>query len=286
MVEKPFDWANGATLEEHSRRKHKILREYVSRYLAVRCQHPKREKFRLAIIDGFSGGGRYKCGAGGSPIIFIEEVKHALSSINLGRTTQGLKSIQIECFLVFNDPEPGVIDILRENITPIIADEKESSPGLHIQIEYMQEPFESAYKVIKELLSQGRYRNVIFNLDQCGHKDIEQGTLLDIMRTFTSAEIFYTFAIKTLVSFLNKTQPELLAKQTAHIGLGSGELSELDGPMSRSDWLGAAERIVFETFRNCAPYVSTFSINNPKGIKQPEVWTFGFELISHPVFPI
>jgi|GEM_PF-7015571 len=27
MAEKPYSWASGATLEDHSRRKHKILRE-------------------------------------------------------------------------------------------------------------------------------------------------------------------------------------------------------------------------------------------------------------------
>src|SRR3546814_15689587 len=35
--------------------------------------------------------------------------------------------------------------------------------------------------------------------------------------------------------------------------------------MSRNDWLGTAENIVFDAFRLCAPYVSTFSINNPGG---------------------
>ena len=35
--------------------------------------------------------------------------------------------------------------------------------------------------------------------------------------------------------------------------------------MSNNDWLGAAERLVFASFRNCATYVSPFSINNPDG---------------------
>ena len=28
MVEKPYSWTTGATLEEHSKRKHKVIREY------------------------------------------------------------------------------------------------------------------------------------------------------------------------------------------------------------------------------------------------------------------
>ena len=49
MVEKRYEWAEGAKLEEHSRRKHKILREYVFDYLTVRCKLPQQERFRLAI---------------------------------------------------------------------------------------------------------------------------------------------------------------------------------------------------------------------------------------------
>ena len=41
MVEKRYEWASGATLEEHSRRKHKILREYLFEYLVVRCRLPQ-----------------------------------------------------------------------------------------------------------------------------------------------------------------------------------------------------------------------------------------------------
>jgi three-Cys-motif partner protein len=67
MAEKRYEWAAGATLEDHSRRKHKILREYFFNYLTVRCQLPQQERFRLAVIDGFAGGGRYSCGTAGSP---------------------------------------------------------------------------------------------------------------------------------------------------------------------------------------------------------------------------
>lgn len=85
-----YSWSNGAELDDHSRRKHKILREYFHQYLNVRCQLPQQSKFRLAIVDGFSGGGRYQCGSAGSPIIFIEELDRTLEVINLRRSLQGM----------------------------------------------------------------------------------------------------------------------------------------------------------------------------------------------------
>jgi hypothetical protein len=198
VVEKSYEWADGAKLEEHSRRKHKILREYVFDYLTVCCKLPQQERFRLAIVDGFAGGGRYQCGTPGSPLI-------------------------------------------------------------------LNEFFEAAYPHIKHLLEQGRYRSVIFNLDQCGHSHVERNTILDIMHSYPAAEIFYTFVISSLLAFLQKDQPERLRAQLDHLGLSSNDIQALDALMSQKDWLGTAEKIVFDAFRLCAPYVSPFSINNPGG---------------------
>ena len=36
---------------------------------------------------------------------------------------------------------------------------------------------------------------------------------------YPSAEVFYTFAIAALISFLRKSEPELLAAQLAYVGL-------------------------------------------------------------------
>lgn len=265
MVEKPYQWSDGATLEDHSRRKHKILREYFFNYLAVRCQLPQQERFRMAVVDGFAGGGRYRDGAAGSPVIFIEELKHAVEAVNLRRVAQQLPAIEIECLLLLNDEKREVVEILKTNVAPLQAEVRQNLPKLHLRIEYLNETFESAYPKIKGLLQQGRYRNVLFNLDQCGHSHVDRKTLLDAMRSYPSAEIFYTFAIEALVSFLRKSEPALLASQLGYIGLENADLQTLEGAMNNKSWLGAAERLVFEAFRVCAPFVSPFSINNPDG---------------------
>jgi three-Cys-motif partner protein len=265
LVEKRYEWADGATLEEHSRRKHKILREYVFDYLTVRCKLPQQERFRLAIVDGFAGGGRYKCGSPGSPLIFIEELKRALEAVNTQRSVQGLGAIEVECLLIFNDANRDAIELLKTQVAPIQVEASETCPKLHIRVEYLNKFFEAAYPDIKFLLAQGRYRSVIFNLDQCGHSHVERNTILDIMRSYPAAEIFYTFVISSLLAFLQKDQPERLRNQLDHLGLTSNDIEALDGLMSQKDWLGAAEKIVFDAFRLCAPYVSPFSINNPGG---------------------
>lgn len=141
MVEKRYEWKNGAVLEEHSRRKHKILREYVFDYLSVRCKLPQQERFRLAIIDGFAGGGRYQCGAAGSPLIFIEELMRAVEAVNTQRAVQGLDTIEVECLLIFNDASRDAIELLKTHVAPMQADILTTCPKLHLRVEYLNDFF-------------------------------------------------------------------------------------------------------------------------------------------------
>ncbi len=265
MSLKPISWKTGATLEEHSRRKHKVVGEYVARYLTVRCQLPQQSRFKLAIVDGFAGGGRYKCGSPGSPLIFLETLCAATEAFNVKRLAEGMSSIDIECLLILNDYDPETVELLKQNIAPLIAHISQNVPRLHVRPEYFKEKFEVAYPAIKQLIENGSFQNVLFNLDQCGTSKVDIDTIGDIIASFTSAEIFYTFGIETLVTFLNKSDPRALAKKLSPFGVTAKELAELDGLMSKHARLGAAEKIVFDAFRGCANYVSPFSIHNPQG---------------------
>ncbi len=265
MAEKPYAWVEGATLEEHSRRKHKILSEYFAEYLAVRCQRPQQEKFRLAIVDGFAGGGRYSCGSPGSPLIFIEELGRTTAAINARRAAKGFAPMQVECLLIFNDANKAAVNMLKEHVAPVLMEALGTHGMLHLRVEYMTKYFEAAYPDIKRMLALGRYTNVIFNLDQCGHSRVDRDTLMDIMRSHPSAEIFYTFAIQSLLTYLKKQDPAGLAKQLLPFGITTDDLEVLEGGISKGSWLGAAERLVFNTFKTCAPFGSPFSIHNPSG---------------------
>lgn len=265
MVEKPYPWRDGAELLEHTKRKHKILREYFARYLEVRCQLPQQSKFRLAITEGFAGGGRYKCGTPGSPIIFIEELLAATDAFNVRRRAEGMAALDIECYLILNDADVATLEFLKSNVEPILGNARQQQPRLHLHVEYFNKQFETAYPEIKARLQQGQYRNALFNLDQCGHSHVAHETLTDILASFTSSEIFLTFAIAPLLAFLQKNNPKFLAEQLSFIGATPSDLASLERQMSNTEWLGTAERIVFECFRRCGSYVSPFSINNPGG---------------------
>lgn len=266
MVSKSYDWIAGAQLDDHTRRKHKILREYFYQYVMVKCARPIQPKFRLAVVDGFSGGGRYICNAPGSPIIFIEELQRAANAVNAIRADQGLNSVlEIECLLILNDAKTDVINLLKSHIDAILLNSKEVCPSLNLNVIYFNDIFVSSYPEIRNLILKGRYKSVIFNLDQCGYAAVDNLTLSEIMRTTPSTEIFHTFSIQSLMTFLSRTDPNLLEAQVRTLGISSADLRNNDGIMSNNMFLGMAERLVFNSFKTTARFVSPFSIRNPDG---------------------
>ncbi|MET0001348.1 MAG: three-Cys-motif partner protein TcmP [Candidatus Thiodiazotropha lotti] len=265
MVKKKYDWEHGAKLEDHTKKKHEILRRYFREYLLTRCKIPQQEKFRLAIVDGFSGAGTYECGSFGSPLIFVDVLQKTTIEINFERENKGLKPILIECLLVLNDCDPNVIEKLKQNLAPILL-EVDSFEYLHIETNFHSSSFESAYKIIKHRLLAARCRNVFFNLDQCGYSHVTSDILRDIISSWNSAEILLTFLIESMLTFLSPDNnangvplEPLMDRKINHL------LKDRDQIIGKKEWLAEAEMIAFSTLKNCATYVSPFSIHNPKG---------------------
>lgn len=265
MVGKSYDWEGGAELEEHTKKKHQILREYFREYLITRCKLPQQEKFRLAIIDGFAGGGLYACGGFGSPLIFIDVLIKTSIEINIERDKQGLKPLGIECYLVLNDKTTPVVEQLKRNVSPLLL-EAESIEQLYIHTYYCSGEFELIYPEIKQRLIAEKYRNVFFNLDQCGYSQVTSPIIRDIILSWKSAEIFLTFMIKSLLTYLSPNsksngvplEPEMRQKIDAL-------LKDSDSIMGKREWLAEAELIAFHHLKDCAAFVSPFSIQNPSG---------------------
>ncbi|MEO1566206.1 MAG: three-Cys-motif partner protein TcmP [Pseudomonadota bacterium] len=265
MPEVRYEWAAGATLQEHSKKKHQILRQYLSEYLDVRCRIPQQSRFRLAVIDGFCGGGAYIGGEPGSPVIFLETLRDVTQRINLERAVEGKAQISFECFFVFNDRDPDAIGILKRNLAPLIMECRELE-HLSIQIEFMNLRFEQAYPLVKKQLASKRiYRSVFFNLDQCGNTHIPQEIIVDILNSYQSAEVLLTFAAKTIFTFLSRNNKETLEKTLVRHGIDSKDIEDLASHANKREWRAAVERLVFDSYRRCGPYVSPFAINNPDG---------------------
>jgi three-Cys-motif partner protein len=266
MAKKIYDWENGATLEDHTKKKHSILQEYFRQYLVTRCQIPQQEKFRLAIVDGFSGAGLYKCGSYGSPLIFVDVLTKTANEINFRRANQGMRPIQIECLLIINDQVKPTIEQLRKNIAPLLIAAKNENQNIFIEVEYLNGEFETLYPQIKQRLLSAKCGNVLFNLDQCGYSKVLSNTIRDIVSSWRSAEVLLTFMIESMLAYLSPN------KEASRVPLEPEMRQKIDSLLTNSDellgkpeWLGEAEKIAYFHLKGCATYVSPFSINNPSG---------------------
>lgn len=234
--------------------------------MIIRCQLPQQEKFRLAIIDGFSGGGLYECGSFGSPLIFVDVLINTVNEINISRANRGIRPIQIECLLLLNDKDSSAIAQLKENISPLLAAAKENNKNVFIKSEFFSSPFGEIYPQIKERLKSAKCRNVLFNLDQYSYSHVTSSVIRDIISSWPSAEVLLTFMIGSMLAFLSpdkqKSGSPIDPEMRDIIDRLQDDSSELLG---KRQWLGKAEKIAFNHLKDCAPFVSPFSINNPKG---------------------
>jgi len=263
MVKKSYNWEGGATLDEHSKVKLKILDEYFCEYLRVRCVLPQQEKFRLVVVDGFCGAGLYGCGAFGSPLVLMSALQKTERELNLCRAVDGFKPIRIECQFEFNDTDKNAVALLQENIAPLIADIKENSPNLLISCIFTVGEFEVQQEQICNRIVSSKIRNVLFNLDQYGYSNVSEATIKKLISITRSSEIFLTFAIASFLAFVS---PERRHQKFSLNNVPfTGQVSDITAQLSKPNWLGAVEGVVFEALCNTAKYVSPFSIHNPNG---------------------
>lgn len=267
MSKKGFDWEKGVNLDDHSKRKHKILREYFRNYLITRCRIPQQEKFRLAMVDGFAGAGRYTDGSPGSPLILIDVLRQTFAEINIERAAHGMRTLAFEVLLICNDFSEDAVGRLRINLAPLLAEITDTEPNLFVTVDFHNQSFDELFPEIKSRIQSQRFGNVLFNLDQEGYTDVRDSVIEDILHTWKSAEVFLTFMIKTLLTYLSTDEsknrarvsnPELMSKIYA-------SLDDEGTVLSKDEFLGNAERLVFENFKQLAPFASPFSIHNPDG---------------------
>lgn len=269
MVLQHYDWENPPKLDDHSKCKHNIIRDYFSDYLKTRCQSFQQRKFKLAVVDGFSGGGIYYGGEQGSPIIFLDTINKTILEINKTREEGKKPPITIECHFVFNDSDRSAINLLEKTLTPF-KEKIDNQKYLKCSIEIINKDFKISYYEIKNSLKLKKIKNVLFLIDQYGYKDAPVFLIEDIITSFQKAEVFYNLSIQSFFTFLNKDA--IAAKEKIDRlfpNYDNNIFKELKGKdfLSKREHAYIMERLVFSGLSGYAAYVSPFAIENPDGWK-------------------
>lgn len=219
------DWQIGKSpplIRPHSLAKHRVLKAYLERYVSILTANPRQEQFRLTLIDGFAGGGRYLDGRTkeerpGSPLIMLEAMKQAASDAQELRSKPFLLDVQY----IFVEKDPEALDYLRAVIR-----ESEFEPLLSENIQFVQGEFAEKSPAIAEFVNgRGRANRAIYVLDQFGYSDVPLPTIRCILSSLKNAEVLLTFATDFLIDYLSTNEQTQKILENVGISLPSKEIA-------------------------------------------------------------
>ena len=220
----------------------------------------------LSIVDGFSGGGIYHDGAGGthfgSPVIALEAIQESEVRNNQGR----IKPRTIRSQHYFVDVKPENIACLH---AVLAARGHASRVGSDVHLHSAE--FTQALPIIAQKLKFfGKGERVLFLLDQYGYGDVPFPKIKWIFQNLSSAEVLLTFNVDFLVTYLADRQAN--RKAISNIGLDHhvpwSTLKELKAHQPRN-WQYIIQRFLSEGIKqeSGAEYMTVFFIrpagNNP-----------------------
>lgn len=218
-----FVWCPGSPpphLEDHSRAKLDVLRRYLRAYFDKLAVDPRRDEFRLDLVDGFTGGGIFMEGGrevSGTPLIMIEECEAARDRLNQNRVKPLLCDFKIHLV----DVNPDHTAFLRRTL----ADRGHEVDEERISVR--TSPFEDvADDIIADVRRrQPRAGRAIFLLDQTGFSQVQLSLVARILNSLPNAEVILTFASDALINHLSNS-PQLL-KAVTPLGFTDRQVHEL-----------------------------------------------------------
>lgn len=214
-----YQWTLGGDLpglDEHSQAKHRIIAEYIQRYVEVYMSNTSIERFPLSIVDGFCGGGKYRDiltndVVDGSPFVIMNAVDDIEKRINEDRR----KPRSIDAHYYFIDHAKQHTDYLREEIKKTKYGEK-----LGKSVHVINDAFaKSAPKIVDQIGLRNRAQRCLFILDQYAYKDVPFITVNYILSRLKGSEVILTFNVNAVTNYISDREENRRALE--NIGLAT-----------------------------------------------------------------
>jgi len=249
-------------IQSHSVAKHEVLGYYLRRYLAVLTSNRRQETFRIHLVDGFCGGGRYKRNGlrhDGSPLILLKTVQQAEKEISSARE----KDFKIHGYFYFIDEDCGAIATLRR----VIAEEgfNINAGNIYINNSTFLEAFPHVMDMIRT--APGTAKRTLVVLDQYGYTDVPFAVIRTIFDALPNAEVLVTLAVDALINFM-RGRPEL-KKSVENLGFADVfDSLESEAAEDVREHRHLVQRLLRRLFRTecgaqfCLPFFITPTISN------------------------
>ncbi|MGE3243832.1 MAG: three-Cys-motif partner protein TcmP [Pirellulales bacterium] len=183
--------------------KHRVLRAYLERYVSVLTSRPEQDHFRLTLVDGFAGGGRYldertNEERPGSPLIMLEAMRAAHAIAQERRS----KPFKLDVRYFFVEKRRDSFEFLSKTLK-----DSQYSSEIGNSITLLQGDFDNFVPaILEDIRKRGTAGRSIFVLDQCGYTDVPLGTIRNILANLDNSEVILTFATDFLISYLTEDE--------------------------------------------------------------------------------
>lgn len=224
MKKDHYRWVLGEKppeIQEHSIAKHRVLEEYIRKYIETLTVHPGMEHFRLFVVDGFSGGGEYTLAGtkevvSGSPLRLAKGIEMGVDASNLERR----KKFHPDIHLYLVDKNKDAISYLKESFYDKINDSKN-----YITPHFICGNFDEQLDFICQDITsrRGKKHRVIFVLDQYGYKEVPVNLIRKIFKELPFSEIIFTFSVDYIIDYL-QDDPSFLETVSNSTGIPDGEV--------------------------------------------------------------
>lgn len=265
MPKKEYGWAKGniPIIGDHSLAKHRILRQYVQKYVEILTRDPRINRFQLALVDGFAGGGIYQRSGHaephlGSPAILIEAIAAAKLAVDETRRNQ----IHLLPSYYFVDKNKENIAALEKTLTDHVYPR---FPGVTPQV--LTGRFEEQLApIVADIKKKGKSPRAIFLLDQYGYTAVPLSSLQLIFQELPKAEVFLTLAVGWIAGYLrNAAQAPQVIRNSLGIreSATEEEIEErLLGGEGSNDKLRVVQKLLHDAFvgESGAKYATPFFI--------------------------
>ena len=198
-----FHWELGKApplIEEHSLAKLQVLRRYLRAYFDTLNQDVRKDHFRLALVDGFAGGGLYLHNdqeESGSPLVMLEESQSAELRLNEGRR----KRLQFDVKHHFVEKDPAHAEYLRR----VLQERGHLRDNERVTLYPGRRFVDVLDQIIAAVAPTWRHSGrSIFVLDQCGYTDADINMVRRIGDRLPNAEVILTVSIDAMLNFSNR----------------------------------------------------------------------------------
>lgn len=268
MSRKHYNYSSEPKIGYHSVIKHKILRDYIKAYIATLTTNVRIDHFKIAVVDGFAGGGKYSADWNsetvyGSPISILEACTEAATDAQRIRT----KPFKLDANFYFVEEDKDGHQLLNQTLIEKGYGHRVNKDDIYL---YNDDFKVKVFNIVEDIKKRSPTARSIFLLDQYGYSDVPITQIKHIFSELPGAEILLTFNVDALLNYLNEKNLRDFNKNTG-FNIDSLLDSGLHNKDTRpADWRLAAQAILHKALIDgCFPdgqgHHTTFYIRSTGG---------------------